>query len=471
MDSSIPDSSLVLLSLTSSAAVYIILGLFCAPGSPLPVLAGVFIFSNMLSRTATFQGFARRTYYQTQRRQFGFLRPKIEPEIDQNGPFSALGDVSRTELLEALVSLREYASNSKKANERRRRLFKMMSWRQQKLCDEAGYSEKLKKVDFHIGKNQAIFDAIVSATDKSYGLTDSHYDTLRRKNVRSQNTSSSNYRVIESLGHFLRDWTAQGEAEIAPMIHYIKTQLDSVISPENAAKTCIVVPGSGLGRIAHEIATHKNYGAVHAVEFSGLMHACNKYLYEPCTKTTHTIFPHIHTTSNFLTTAAQFREASVPAGLSQPSNLHLHLDDFRYFTIPEKDKYENVVVVSAFFIDTAENIIDYFDQIGQLTVPSKKISLKNGYWINFGPLKYGSAAQAELNAAEIAHIRKNMGWVDIHSLNTIEDTSNEFAQSSLPGSGLSGYITDKQSLWQGYYGISMWTSGHKANKAQIKRRK
>ncbi|KAM9920324.1 hypothetical protein OXX59_007301 [Metschnikowia pulcherrima] len=432
MDSSIPDSSLVLLSLTSSAAVYIILGLFCAPGSPLPVLAGVFIFSNMLSRTATFQGFARRTYYQTQRRQFGLFRPKIEPEIDQNGPFSALGDVSRTELLEALVSLREYASNSKKANERRRNLFKMMSWRQQKLCDEAGYSEKLKKVDFHIGKNQAIFDAIVSATDKSYGLTNSHYDTLRRKNVRSQNTSSSNYRVIESLGHFLRDWTAQGEAEIAPMIHYIKTQLDSVISPENAAKTCIVVPGSGLGRIAHEIATHRNYGAVHAVEFS---------------------------------------EAAVPAGLSQPSNLHLHLDDFRYFTVPEKDKYENVVVVSAFFIDTAENIIDYFDQIGQLTTPSKKTSLKNGYWINFGPLKYGSAAQAEPNAAEIAHIRKNMGWVDIQNLNTIEDTSNEFAQSSLPGSGLSGYITDKQSLWQGYYGISMWTSGHKANKAQIKRRK
>ncbi|GEQ71124.1 hypothetical protein JCM33374_g4805 [Metschnikowia sp. JCM 33374] len=472
MDSSLSDSMLVLLSVTSSATFYFVVKLVSTAQSRAPLLGAVFIFSSMISRTATFQGFVMRAFLSAslRRGRSGFLSSSPLSDTENTPQFTALADISRTELLEALVSLRDYAANSKGSNERRRRLFKLMSWRQQKLCDQAGYSDKVSLIDSHTDKNQRLFDAIVHATDSAYGLTYKHYDSLKSGQSVSQNTSSSNYRVIESLGHFVRDWSPEGEAEIAPMLRYITAQLDKIVSPENAEKTCVVIPGSGLGRVAHEVAKHGNYGAVHAVEFSGLMHACNRFLYEPCEAKDHKIYPHIHKTSNFLTTKAQFRETAIPAGLPQPENLHLHLDDFRYFSIPNKEKYDNVVLVSAFFIDTAQNILDYFDQINQLTAPSKKSSVKNGYWINFGPLKYGSAAQAELNASEIEHIRKNMGWVDHHRLNTIEDPNAEFSQSSVPGSGLSGYITDKQSLWQGYYGISMWASGHKSNQAQIRKK-
>lgn len=467
MDSSILDPTLVLLAVTSSVTAYFVLGFLSLAGSKLPLLVGVFLFTNMVSRTATFQGQVGRLIQQFLQKKGQFSpSSKSVPTLEENARFVGLSEVSQTELIEALVSLRHYAFNSGKTNERRRRLNKYMSWRQQKLCDEAGYLKKLKQIDVHTEKNQRLFDAVVAATDKRYGLLAQNYDQIREKRPASQNTSASNYRVVESLGHYVRDWTSDGEAEIAPMLHYIKAQLDKIVDPKNAAKTCVVVPGSGLGRVAQEVAVHGNYGAVHAVEFSGLMHACNQFIYEPSKALEHKIYPHVHKTSNFLDTQAQFREMEIPAGLPQPENLHLHLADFRTFNIPNREQYDTVVVVSAFFIDTAENILDYFDQIHLLTAPSNKTGVKNGHWINFGPLKYGSAAQAEFNAAEIAHIRKALGWVDHHRLNTIEDPQAEFAQSSVPGTGLSGYITDKQSLWQGYYGISMWASDHKTNEAR-----
>ncbi|OBA20877.1 putative trehalase N2227-like protein [Metschnikowia bicuspidata var. bicuspidata NRRL YB-4993] len=421
----------------------------------------------MLSRTATVQGLARWAVLlaASQTRHFGLFRAPTPAPGAENSRFSALAPLSQTELVEALVSLREYGKNSRQASVRRRRLYKMMSWRQQRLCDEAGYLEKLRQIDVHIDRNQAFFSAIVTATENAYGLGHEHYDAWRsRGRTASQNTSSSNYRVVEALGHFVRDWASSGEEETAPMLQYIKRQLEAAIRPEDAARTCVVVPGSGLGRVAHEVARHRDYGAVHAVEFSGLMHACHRSIYEPSLATEHRLFPHIHSTSNSVNPQAHLRACEVPAGVARPPNLHLHLEDFRHFAVPGREEYDHVVVVSAFFIDTAENILDFFDQILQLAAPAKTTGPRNGFWINYGPLKYGSAAQAELSAAEIAHVRQNMGWVDRHYLNTVEDPAAEFAASSLAGSGLAGYITDKQSMWQGYYGISMWTSGHKANR-------
>lgn len=79
------------------------------------------------------------------------------------------------------------------------------------------------------------------------------------------------------MNHFIKDW-ADSE-ETAPLVEYVTKQLDAVIPPEEAHIKCIVVPESGLGRVNNEIAVHSRYGAVHAVEFSGLMHCCNQFLY------------------------------------------------------------------------------------------------------------------------------------------------------------------------------------------------
>lgn len=218
-----------------------------------------------------------------------------------------------------------------------------------------------------------------------------------------------------------------------------------------------------MGRIAHNIAnlgkeTGSQFASVHAVEYSGLMSMCNSYIYSGSDKAllpsslAAEIFPYIHTSSNFVQSSSQFRTSQISCLVDKPDNLHLNIDDFRYFSISDSSKYENVVVLSVFFVDTAENLIEYLDTIKDLT--SNK-NVKNGYWINIGPLKYGSAAQVELTAEELAKVRLAMGWKDLHYANSIENEKDD---------GLVGYITDKKSMWQGYYGLSMWTSARKENK-------
>ncbi|KAF7581122.1 N2227-like family protein [Clavispora lusitaniae] len=482
------DRELLYLCGASFVAVYVLLRLVLPRSSQVPLLAGVFVATNMFSRTGLFQSFLQRLAQKK-------LAPV--PAAAGNEAFCALDAPLQRELLTALRSLRQYADHSRASNDRRRRLFSMMSWRQQKICNDAGYSEKLRAIDSHIALNQKFFDALGVAVAQHYGISYRDYGALQ--SGKGQNTSSSNYRVVESLGHFVRDWT--DAREIGPILDYVRAQLDKIVPPGEEKDTVVVIPGAGLGRVAHEVACHRPFAAVHAVEYSGLMHACHLYMYrdkqateenadteekesasdsenkkrettsdkstsesENGKKTSNasapsSIYPYVHSCSNFLSTEAQLRPVDLTFA-ARPENLHLSLADFRYFSIPKQSSIKNVVVVSVFFLDTAENLIDYFDAIQSLTHPSG--SVQNGYWINVGPLKYGSAAQAELNATEIAHVRRSFSWKDLDVTNSIEEPSK------FPNNGLVGYITDLQSLWQGFYGLSMWTSAQTKNKRKIK---
>lgn len=477
------DRELLYLCGASFVAVYVLLRLVLPRSSQVPLLAGVFVATNMFSRTSLFQLFLQRLAQKK-------LAPV--PAAAGNEAFSALDAPLQRELLTALRSLRQYAEHSRASNDRRCRLFSMMLWRQQKICNDAGYSEKLRAIDSHIALNQKFFDALGVYVAQHYGISYRDYGAL--ESGKGQNTSLSNYRVVESLGHFVRDWT--DAREIGPILDYVKAQLDKIVPRGEEKDTVVVIPGAGLGRVAHELACHRPFAAVHAVEYSGLMHACHLYMYrdkqgmkenadteekenagdsenrkrettsgsENGKKTSNasapsSIYPYVHSCSNFLSTEAQLRPVDLTFA-ARPENLHLSLADFRYFSIPKQSSFKNVVVVSVFFLDTAENLIDYFDAIQLLTHPLG--SVQNGYWINVGPLKYGSAAQAELNATEIAHVRRSFSWKDLDVTNSIEEPSK------FPNNGLVGYITDLQSLWQGFYGLSMWTSAQTKNKRKSK---
>ena len=67
----------------------------------------------------------------------------------------------------------------------------------------------------------------------------------------------------------------------------------------------------------------------------------------------------------------------------------------------EKGKYD--VVATLFFIDTARNLISYFETIHSLLK-------KGGLWINFGPLLYGSAPWVQLTLDEIVLVIESMGF-------------------------------------------------------------
>lgn len=382
------------------------------PNSQIPLLVAVFLATNMFLRSLIFRQ---------------WVNPLTKP-VDGVGNqfFKALSGTRQRELLSALKLLHSYHGAQKSANDRRRKLFKMMTWRQQQLCNDVGYTTKLNKLDQLAKVNQQFLDGVIQYAFDRYDLT--HADLGKANGQLS--VLGLNYRVIETLGHFARDWL--DSEEIRPLVDYIKGQLATIIPKDEQADTCVVVPGLGLGRIAHEIAVLGDY-QVHAVEFLGLMHLCHAYIYLGADAAP--IHPYVHTCSNFTHTDAQYRHVDVVPVLPPP-NLELDMSDFRFFEL--KRQFKNVAVVSAFFIDTAENLMDYFDAITKLTSSPAK-----GYWINIGPLKYGLSPQVELNAHEIEQIRHKLGWHDLDYLNDVDNTV--------------GYITDKQLMWQGYYGTTRWT--------------
>lgn len=460
------DRDLLIAAVLVCVLAYFGLSLVLPKNSLVPLLVAVFLGSNMFSRTSLFRQLVGR--FDTISSKYGSnLGPGVTvPHTRGAGyaQFEVLSETAKVELLTSIKSLQAYAVNSKKANDRRKKLFKMMSWRQQKLTEDVGYLKKLTKIDQSINKNQLLLKDIADSAIAKYGISYLDFNLLKTTSQAASNTSSTNYRVIESIGHYIRDWSLLGEPELGPMLTYIQKQLDALIPPQERLQTCIVLPGSGLGRVAHELALKEEYGAVHAVEFSGLMHVCNEYIYSKDKaegKSLKELYPYIHSCLNYLTTASQFRTVELEKA-SQPSSLTLNYGDFRYFLIPDRDQYKNVVVVTIFFIDTAENLIEYFDKINALTGPAKG-SVQNGYWINVGPLKYGSAAQAELNAEEIALMRSKMGWSDVNAVNTIDTPAAAGSES-----GLVGYITDKGSMWQGFYGLNMWASQRTEN-ARVKK--
>lgn len=438
------DHSVVSLAVTSFAVVYAILQLIFPPNSQLPLLVAVFIACNIISRTAFFQRLVRRAALKID---------AAAPAVEGNGAFSALAAALQNELVAALHSLRGYRHHARAANDRRRRLFSLMPSRHQKVCAAAGYSAKLASIDTTIDRNHDYLAAIAQTAAKTYGVSD-------RATTTARNTSLLYPRVVESLGHFARDWSTEGAREVEPLVHYITAQLDRMVPRDQALHTAVVLPGAGLGRVAHEVACHANYDT-YAVEFSGLMHACNLHVYADSNPPSCAIHPYVHTCSNFLSGEDQVRPVQVEPR-ARPQNLHLQLGDFRAFTLPAQ--YKNVVVVSVFFVDTAENVLEYFDTIDRLTLGP---GIRNGYWINVGPLKYGTAAQAELSAAEMARVRKALGWKDLHVWNTIDNNQLQNEYSSLVPNGFLGYMTDVRSMWQGYYGLSMWTSAQKQNKDKV----
>lgn len=358
-------------------------------------------------------------------------------------------DDDREELIVTVKTLQAYGERTKAWNDRRRTLARLMPWRHQLLAADVGYFERLAKVDAGIAANQRFLNDVALATCEQHALLYLELGAVKL----SLQQMRDNHRVIESLGHFPRDWGVS-DVEVMPLVDYIVRQIHAHV-PESARRDAVVVvPGSGLGRVAHELAIAEPAPrAVHAVELSTLMHVCNAFVYEKSHqraplapgkrpfKSAHRydLHPYLHTHSNHASGNDQTRTSAIRRVEHQPENLHLHLADFTTFKVPEQ--HATVVIVLCFFMDTAENMLKYTDAVEQLAKGKRAV------WINIGPLKYGTAPQVEFTAEELARVRKQLGWKDVH----VETYSQADGRE-----GLVPYLTNTRSMYQGFYGLSRW---------------
>ncbi|KAF7350813.1 N2227 domain-containing protein [Mycena sanguinolenta] len=229
-------------------------------------------------------------------------------------------------------------------------------------------------------------------------------------------TSMDLMRARESLKHFIRDWSTDGIREREKIFTPILDVLRMVDVDDRAGKR-VLVPGSGLGRLAWEI-SELGFFETTANELSFFMNLAFRFLLDPETTSIvnqHTIHPYAHWFSHQRSSESLFRAMSFPDALPRLSpRFKLVEKDFLTLrpppaptsTLPGISIPGYDYIVTLFFIDTSLNIFTTLEQIYDLLRPG-------GTWINLGPLLWtaGGQAKLELSLDEVLQAAEEFGFV------------------------------------------------------------
>ncbi|KAK9379235.1 N2227-like protein-domain-containing protein [Kockiozyma suomiensis] len=321
-------------------------------------------------------------------------------------------------LLDAVAGLLAYPAEMKNLAARRRMLFSRLSPRHQRIAGSSGYSKRIRDLDRAVTRNTEITASIAKLAEKQFGVT--------RAELLHSTRPAAHSRVVELLKHFVRDWSDEGERERSVLMPPILDCIRNEFGLRSGKR--ILVPGAGVGRLAYEISL---LGCqTDANEFSSLMHLGNLFALEQ-TANSCSVFPFVHNFSYQRSSSSQLREITFP-DVSPPetdhSSLSVSFGDF----LALKSKYD--AVATLFFIDTAENVLAYIDTIHRLLAPG-------GIWVNYGPLKWGSAPRVELTVEELVSILPELGFV-------VERRWTGDAE----------YVADSESMWHGHYGLEGWVA-------------
>lgn len=223
-------------------------------------------------------------------------------------------------------------------------------------------------------------------------------------------------KMRSTLKLFIRDWAIDGAEErnstYKPILNELQLFFKDRPKKDFEEGINVLVPGAGLGRLMYEIAKlgFKSQGN----EFSYYMLLCSNYIFNNTTKKDEFIIqPLIHSFSNIKNEEIPFKKIMIPdenlaEELSKTDTGEMSMVAGEFCRV-YKDKLNFFdSIVTCYFIDTANNIIEYIETIHNII----KIG---GLWINFGPLLYHytdnpNEVSIELSWEEIKKIIINFGF-------------------------------------------------------------
>ncbi|EMD32949.1 hypothetical protein CERSUDRAFT_118375 [Gelatoporia subvermispora B] len=317
--------------------------------------------------------------------------PSISP-----GPFS---------LERAVTSFEQYAQLSGQEISRMRSAYSRLGRVHKQIGYDLGYTTKLRQLEDSMRTNASVTRAIAE-----HAREESKVELAHARLAAIHTDSGDLSRVRESLKHFVRDWSDEGKEERATIFEPILEVLRRVDSEHRGAMR-VLVPGSGLGRLAWEISELGFETA--ANELSSFMNLAFRFLLSE--KTTymsyqHTIQPYSSWFSHQRTNATLFRTVAFPDVVPRLSRtLQLLPKDFLSLRPPpplnpgDSNGYD--FIVTLFFLDTSLNVIATLERIYALLRPG-------GTWINLGPLLWtgGAHASLELSLEELLELAEIVGF-------------------------------------------------------------
>ncbi|KAF9878856.1 hypothetical protein CkaCkLH20_03756 [Colletotrichum karsti] len=306
----------------------------------------------------------------------------------------------RHRLMEALFGFSRYKVRQMDELNRYKDLYTYVSKAQKKVLEHTiGYSKKFETAERLHELNQDLCNEIVEAALEYYGITrDELAGHSKAKDQAKQ--LADRVSVSQALKHYVRDWSTSGRGERDDAFPCILSTIESLFPERSANDIKVLLPGSGVGRLGHELASLGGF-EVTINEWSMFMNLAYRFLEAHPRPGSKSVHPFIDSWSHHATTSDMFRGVSFPDRRFNASSVLLVEGDFVSEFKSQKGEYDSVV--THFFIDTARNVMSYFDTIHS--------ALKvGGYWINFGPLLWGTGPFVQLSLDEIAAIVKSMGF-------------------------------------------------------------
>lgn len=322
------------------------------------------------------------------------------------------------------------------------------------------YQEKFAAVSEGIKCNARVAESIANYAMGYYHIDQSEVDAHAQQ-LASEGRSSDHTSVSQALKHFVRDWSEDGIEEREAVFPQISQTLEELFPERSDEKPfSVLIPGSGLGGLAHvvddltgksrKIIINNLFNVISSGfdvtsnEYSSYMNIAYRYISQLHTVNTETIQPYLDGWSHQPTTSELLRSISIPHVPVTPDRVvHVEGD----FTVAFSKLHGTFdVIVTLFFIDTARNLLTYFETIRALLKPG-------GVWINLGPLLYGSRPMVELSVDETVAVVEEMGFV-------FQETNEKWGNLTLEGKQVRGkearYGLNPRVLTKNSYNAQFW---------------
>ena len=299
---------------------------------------------------------------------------------------------------------------------------------------QRGFRAKLYEIDDRIRRNADVLEQMAHFCHSFLGILDeSHQAASGPTNKVSERDQD---RVRTAIKQMARDWGAQGTAERERVYQPIVEAVLRRRPPSEGRPPRVLVPGAGLGRLAFDFA-QQGY-CTQGNEFSYFMLIPAHFLLN-CTQTVHehTLFPYIHSGSNWHTSADMLQPVRVPdvlpSVLDENTDFSMVAGEFVEVYAKEEERGAWDVVATCFFIDTAKNILRYLEVINAVLPVG-------GLWVNAGPLlwhfEHDPDASVELTLEEVLELLPHFGF-EMEEQRTLEPQT----YTGIPNSMLSHLYT------------------------------
>ncbi|KAF2849519.1 N2227-domain-containing protein [Plenodomus tracheiphilus IPT5] len=278
----------------------------------------------------------------------------------------------RYRLLEALFGFSKYRERNMAELDRWRSLYKNVGKKQkQNLERVVRYKKKLDDVEELIYTNEVVCKSIVATALQYYDITpkelNDHIIEAEKAGRQADRMS-----VAQTLKHFVRDWAEEGSKERDEAFPCILSAVSDLKAHSSESKRLrVLLPGSGVGRLGHDIA---NLGGFEVTinEWSMFMNVGYRFIDSQSASDAFAFHPFIDGMSHHATTSDMLRPILAP-NIAPNGEVLLVEGDFNTAFNGQEGQFD--VVVTHYFIDTARNLMAYFDTIHRLLPPDEIIAI------------------------------------------------------------------------------------------------